>query len=150
MEDRGRREKYMRSLFLSVFFVAAFSAVGIAAGVEQQGSRDLIQKEMIALDSAFKVTVDAIVLNEPGRILPAFEETNELRVQVERAVKGGTKIVLPKNQKRFREFVRLDNKFHRDLELLLKAAGKKNVAAVQRQTHRLLDACVRCHRIFRK
>ena len=140
----------MRSLFLSVFFVAAFSAVGIAAGVEQQGSRDLIQKEMIALDSAFKVTVDAIVLNEPGRILPAFEETNELRVQVERAVKGGTRIVLPKNQKRFREFVRLDNKFHRDLELLLKAAGKKNVAAVQRQTHRLLDACVRCHRIFRK
>jgi cytochrome c556 len=150
MENRGRREKYMRSLFLSVFFVAAFSAVGIAADVEEQGSRNLIQKEMIALDSAFKVTVDAIVLNEPGRILPAFEETNELRVQVERAVKGGTKIVLPKNQKRFREFVRLDNKFHRDLELLLKAAGKKNVAAVQRQTHRLLDACVRCHRIFRK
>lgn len=140
----------MRSLFLSVFFVAAFSAVGIAADVEQQGSRNLIQKEMIALDSAFKVTVDAIVLNEPGRIVPAFEETNELRVQVERAVKGGTKIVLPKNQKRFREFVRLDNKFHRDLELLLKAAGKNNVAAVQRQTHRLLDACIRCHRIFRK
>jgi len=150
MENRGRREKYLRLLFLSVFFVAAFSAVGIAASVEQQGSRNLIQKEMIALDSAFKVTVDAIVLNEPGRILPAFKETNELRVQVEQAVKGGTKIVLPKNQKRFREFVRLDNKFHRDLELLLKAAGKKNVAAVQRQTHRLLDACVRCHRIFRK
>lgn len=140
----------MRLLFLSVFFVAVFSAVGIAAGVEQQASRNLIQKEMIALDSAFKVTVDAIVLNEPGRILPAFEETNELRVQVERAVKGRTRIVLPKNQKRFREFVRLDDKFHRDLELLLKAAGKKNVAAVQRQTHRLLDACVRCHRIFRK
>jgi hypothetical protein len=140
----------MRSLFLSLFFVAAFAAVAIAAGVEQQGSRNLIQKEMIALDSAFKVTVDAIVLNEPGRILPAFEETNELRVQVERAVRGRTTIVLPKNQKRFREFVRLDNKFHRDIELLLKAAGKNNVAAVQRQTHRLLDACVRCHRIFRK
>ena len=140
----------MRLLFLSVFFVAAFSAVGIAADVEQQESRNLIKEEMIALDSAFKVTVDALVFNEPGRILPAFEKTNELRVQVERAVKGRTKIVLPKNQKRFREFVRLDNKFHRDLELLLKAAGEKNMAAVQRQTHRLLDACVRCHRIFRK
>ncbi len=140
----------MRLLSLSVFFVAAFSAVGIATGAEQQESKNLIQKEMIALDSAFKVTVDAVVLNEPGRILPAFQETNKVRGQVEQAVKGGAKIVLSKNQKRFKEFVRLDNKFHRDLELLLKAAGKNNMGVVQRQTHRLLDACVRCHRIFRK
>lgn len=140
----------MRLLSLPVFFVAAFSVIGTATGVEQQESRNLIREEMIALDSAFKVAMDAVVLNQPGRILPAFQETNALRVEVERAVKGGAKIELPRNQKRFREFVRMDNKFHQDLELLFKAAKKNNMGLVQRQTHRLLDACVRCHRIFRQ
>jgi len=140
----------MRLLSLPVFFVAAFSVIGTAAGVEQQESKNLIREEMIALDSAFKVAMDAVVLNQPGRILPAFQETNALRVEVERAVKGGAKIGLPRNQKRFREFVRMDNKFHQDLELLFKAAKKNNMGLVQRQTHRLLDACIRCHRIFRQ
>jgi cytochrome c556 len=139
----------MRSLSLRVLFVAAFFAVGIAEGVEQQASTNLIQREMIALDSALKVTVDAIVMNDLGRILPAFQETNKLREQVEQALKRKAEIVLPKNQKRFKEFVRMDHKFHHELDLLLKAAKKKNLGAVQRQTHRLLDACVRCHRIFK-
>ncbi len=130
--------------------MVALFCFGIAPGSGQSESGNLIQKEMIALDSALKVTVDAIVLNEPGRIVPAFQETNKVRVQVEQAVKGGAKIVLPRNQKRFREFVRLDNKFHRELDLLLKAARENNARVIQRQTHRLLDACVRCHRIFRK
>ncbi|MCL4477395.1 MAG: hypothetical protein M1508_14435 [Nitrospirae bacterium] len=138
----------MMPLLLFFFFTIPF--LGIPASAEQQESKNLIQKEMIALDGALKVTVDAIVLNEPERIVPAFQEANRIREQVEHTIKSGAKIVLPKNQKRFKEFVRLDNKFHRDLELLLKAAGKNNMGVVQRQTHRLLDACVRCHRIFRK
>jgi hypothetical protein len=140
----------MRSLSLLIFFVAGLSSIGIAAGAEQQESGNLIRREMIALDSAFKITLDAVVLNEPERILPAFHETNQLRAQVEQAVRSGGKIVLPRNQKRLKEFIRLDDKFHRDLELLLKASSRKNMGAIQRQTHRLLDACVRCHRIFRK
>lgn len=130
-------------------FCAVFSA-GIAISAEKQESQNLIQKEMTALDSAFKSTVDAVVLNEPGRIAPAFEGVNKIREEVEHAVKVGAKITLPKNQKRFREFVKLDDKFHRNLEVLLKAAKKNRMEDVRKQTHRLLDACVRCHSTFRK
>ena len=140
----------MRLTVLIVFLFVTFFAIRTRASAEQLESKNLIQKEMLALDSALKVTIDAIVLNELGRIHPAFEEAHRIRQQVEQAIKGDRKILLPRNQKRFKEFVRLDNKFHRDLERLLKAAKKNKMAAVQRQTHLLLDACVRCHAIFRK
>ncbi len=134
---------------LLAFFIAVLSAVSVTAAAEEQEPKNLIQREMAALDSALKVTVDAIVLNDLQRIHPAFQEADRLRAQREQAVKGGARIVLPRNQKRFKEFLRMDNKFHHDVDHLLKTARKNNPGAVQRQTHRLLDACVRCHRIFR-
>lgn len=134
---------------LALALFAVLSAIGTAGSAEQQEPGTLIRKEMVALDSAFKTTMDAVVLNQPARILPAFQETNALRAELERAIKNRAPIALPRNQKRFKEFVRMDNKFHQDLELLFKAAKKNNIGLVQRQTHRLLDACVRCHRIFR-
>ena len=143
------RVALLARILLTSFTVMLLS-LGITQGAEAPGSGSLLQREMLALDSAFKVAVDAVVLNEPGRIGPAFHPLSEIRKEVERAVRGGAVIVLPRNQKRFREFVRLDNKFHRELELLVTAARKNNMGAVQRQTHRLLDGCVRCHRIFRK
>lgn len=136
-------------LFLTSLFLAVFS-ISLPSGAEQQETGNLILKEMAALDSAFKTAIDAVVLNEPEKIASAFGEVQKVREDVEGAVKKGVKITLPKNQKRFREFVRMDDKFHRDLEILLSAAKKKRMWAVQRQTHRLLDACVRCHTIFRK
>ncbi len=136
-------------LFFTLFVLALFS-ISVPAGAEQRGSQNFILREMVALDSAFKTTIDALLLDEPERIAPAFEEVKKVREEVEGAVKEGVKITLPKNQKRFKEFVRLDDKFHRDLEILLHAAAKNRMWIVQRQTHRLLDACVRCHTIFRK
>jgi hypothetical protein len=68
----------------------------------------------------------------------------------EHAIKAGEKVRLPRHQKRFKEFVRLDNKFHHELEVMLKAAKKNKIVAVKRQAQRLLDACVRCHNVFRK
>ena len=140
---------FMRSWgFLAVLVVIVFSA-GAASGAEKPESQNPIQREMAALDSALKTTIDAVVLNEPARISPAFEEVNRIREQVEQALRTGTRISLPRNQKRFKEFVRLDNKFHHELEVLLRAANKNSMGVVQRQTHRLLDSCVRCHAIFR-
>ena len=138
----------LRIFFGILFLLVSFSGIGIAGEVQESGN--LVQKEMITLDSAFKTTIDAIVLNEPGRIGPAFDEVNNIREQVEHAVEHKARITLPRNQKRFKEFVRLDNKFHHELQVLLKAAKKNKMRVVQKQTHRLLDACVRCHAIFRK
>jgi cytochrome c556 len=127
-----------------VLFLANASCAG------EPESQNLIRREMAVLDTAFKAAVAAVVLNEPERIPSVPEEVERIREQIGRTIKSGAGIALPRNQKRFREFVRLDNKFHHDLELLMKAAKKRNLQAVQRQTHRLLDACVRCHTIFRK
>ena len=138
----------LRTFFWIVFLIVSFPRIGTAEEDEESG--DLILREMIALDNALKTTIDAVVLNEPGRIGPAFDEVNRIREQVEHAVEHKAVITLPRNQKRFKEFVRLDNKFHHELEVLLKAARKNKMRVVQNQTHRLLDACVRCHAIFRK
>ncbi|HUO77344.1 MAG TPA: hypothetical protein VMU21_07170 [Thermodesulfovibrionales bacterium] len=138
----------LRILFGVLFLLVSFISIGIAE--ENQESRNLIQREMIALDSALKTTIDSLVLDEPGRIGPAFDEVDKIREQVEYAVEHKVRITLPRNQKRFKEFVRLDNKFHHELQTLLKAAKKNKMGVVQKQTHRLLDACVRCHAIFRK
>ena len=138
----------LRTFFWILFLLAFFPGIGIAE--EHQESGNLVQREMIALDRAFKTTIDAIVLNEPRRIGPAFDEVNKAREQIEHAIEHKARITLPRNQKRFREFVRLDNKFHHELEVLLKAAQKNKMRVVQKQTHGLLDACVRCHAIFRK
>ncbi|HWR59718.1 MAG TPA: hypothetical protein VN328_12600 [Thermodesulfovibrionales bacterium] len=135
---------------MKIFLVPIVFFAGIAFGSEIQAPQNLLRREMAALDRAFKATVDAIVLNEPEKIGPAFSEVNAIRGEVEHAVKGHAKLALPRNQKRYREFVRLDDKFHHELTTLLKAAKKKNMLTVRRQTHRLLDLCVRCHVVFRK
>lgn len=137
-------------MFSKIFLILSIFSASVALGAEKQESQNLVQKEMAALDGAFKTTIDAIVLNEPERINPAFNEVNVIREQVERAVKGGVKLALPRNQKRFKEFARLDDKFHQELAVLLKAAKKKNMMTVRGQTHRLLDLCVKCHMVFRK
>lgn len=147
----GNREELI--MILKVFFpflvLVLFSGESMA-GAESHEPQNLIQREMMALDRALAVTIDAIVINDLGRIPPAFDEVHRMREQVEYAVKSHSIITLPRNQKRFKEFVRLDNKFHHELEILLQGAKNKKMRVVQRQTHRLLDACVRCHSIFRK
>lgn len=144
-----RKERQMRLKIFAVVFIAV-SALSMAIAAEKQEPQNLILKEMIPLDNAFKVTIEALVLNQPERIAPAFEEVHKARAEVEDAAKKGTEIRLPRNQKRFKEFVRLDDKFHIELETLLHAAKGKEARVVQRQAHKLLDLCVRCHAIFRK
>ena len=135
------------SLKFAVLLVITLSgAVSAAEGQDE----NLILKEMAALDKAFKITVDAVVLNQPEKIAPAFVEVQKIREQVEQAVKEGKKIALPRNQNKFKVFVKLDNRFHREIRTLVIAAKKNRMRAVNRQTHNLLNMCARCHDIFRK
>lgn len=139
----------MRIVFLiAIALVLVFTSISSAA--EKQNAENLIIKEMIALDKAFKTTIDAVVLNRLDKIAPAFEDVHKVREQVEHAVKEREKIVLPKNQSLFKVFVRMDNRFHHEVEILVDASKKKNMKAVQRQVSRLLNMCVRCHGLFRR
>lgn len=139
----------MRIVFLiAIALVLVFTSISSAA--EKQNAENLIIKEMIALDKAFKTTIDAVVLNRLDKIAPAFEDVHKVREQVEHAAKEREKIVLPKNQSLFKVFVRMDNRFHHEVEILVDASKKKNMKAVQRQVSRLLNMCVRCHGLFRR
>ena len=86
----------------------------------------------------------------PEKIAPAFAEVQKIMKQVEQAVKDKKKIALPRNQNKFKVFVKLDNRFHREVGALVIAAKKNRMWAVNRQAHNLLNMCVRCHDIFRK
>ena len=140
----------MRSGTVFIILSLLIFLSGIAAADEKQETQNLILKEMAALDKAFKITVDAAILNQPDKIAPAFVEVQSIMERVEQAVKDKKKITLPKNQNKFRAFVRLDRRFHRDVEILVRAAKKNRMRTVYRQTHNLFNMCIRCHELFRK
>ncbi|MFA4829293.1 MAG: hypothetical protein WC855_04170 [Thermodesulfovibrionales bacterium] len=136
----------LRVIFAVLLVITLHGTVSAAEGPDE----NLIRKEMAALDKAFKITVDAVVLNQPEKIAPAFVEVQKIMEQVEQAVKDKKEIALPRNQNKFKVFVKLDNRFHREIGTLVIAAKKNRMRTVNRQTHNLLNMCVRCHAIFRK
>jgi cytochrome c556 len=111
---------------------------------------NLVKEEMLVLDPAFKKIIDAVVLGDMRIIKSAVSDLHEARENVEKAVKAGQKITLPKNQDELKEFLELDDKFHEEFEALEKAAETGNKQVVKDQTHKLLDACVVCHERFKK
>ena len=124
--------------------------LSVSVSVAEAQDENLVRKEMAALDKAFKITIDAVVLNQPEKIAPAFAEVQKIMKQVEQAVKDKKKIALPRNQNKFKVFVKRDNRFHREVGALVIAAKKNRMRAVNRQTHNLLNMCARCNDIFRK
>lgn len=127
-----------------IFSLTGISTLGRAKGL------NLSKEEMLALDPAFKKIIDAVVMENLKIIKPALADLHEAREEVERAVKAGQKIALPKNQDKLKEFIELDDRFHEEFEVLEKAAEAGNKKVVQQQTHKLLDACVVCHERFAK
>ena len=133
-----------------IFAVLLAITLSVSVSVAEAPDENLVRKEMAALDRAFKITIEAVVLNQPEKIAPAFAEVQKIMEQVEQAVKDKKKIALPRNQNKFKVFVKLDKRFHREVGALVIAAKKKRMRAVNRQAHNLLNMCVRCHDIFRK
>lgn len=82
-----------------------------AIETSSEGGRNLIMEEMAALNRAFKTIVDAVILGDLRQIIPALTEVHEARERVEKAVESGQRIMLPRNQDRFEEFVELETNF---------------------------------------
>ena len=110
---------------------------------------NLILEEMAVLDPAFKTIIDAVVIGDMQRIPPALRGVAEARERVEKAVRAGQKILLPKNQSQLREFLYFDEQFHIYLEELSRAAETGQKKVVKNYVHKLLDACVVCHEKYR-
>jgi len=131
---------------LGTTFIASLAWSQTKSGAETR----VIREEMAALDQAFKTIIDALVLGDMERIKPAVTGISEARERVEGAIKAGQRILLPKNQSQVREFFKLDEQFHTDLEELSKAAETGQKKVVKNYAHKLLDACVVCHEKYRK
>lgn len=107
-----------------------------------------VKDEMVALNEAFKNLLDAILLNEPEKIELPFHNVHKAKEKTMEAAKKG-EITLPKNNDKFKEFEKLDEKFHHDLEAIIEAADKKDMKTVKANTHKLFDSCMECHTKFR-
>jgi cytochrome c556 len=145
-----KQTKIVSILIAAGILGACLLGVSTLGQTQSRGGVNLVKEEMLVLDPAFKKVIDAVVLGNMKIIKPALTELHEAREEVEKAVKAGQKITLPRNQDQLKEFIELDDKFHEEFEALEKAAEADNKKVVKDQTHKLLDACVTCHERFRK
>lgn len=107
-----------------------------------------VKVEMRLLDKAFKNLIDSLILNNPKAIEEPFHEVHMAKANTEKALEKG-EIKLPKNGDKMKEFVEMDEEFHKKLVVVIMASRKGDMKAVQDATHKLLDGCVQCHSKFR-
>ncbi len=135
-------------LATTLFMVIGFAAKVSAGDVKTQTTDSPVKTEMILLDSAFKNLIGSLVLNNLKDIEEPFHDVHAAREKTEEAIKKG-KVVLPKNNEKMKEFIEMDEQFHRKLEALIHASRKGDMKKARQVTHDLLDACVQCHAKFR-
>lgn len=139
----GAMKKYILSAVVSVVLVSV-----AAVHAEEGKSESPVKAEMKLLDKAFKNLIDSLVLNTPDAIEEPFHEVHMAKANTENALEKG-EIKLSKNGDKMKQFIEMDEQFHKKLEHLLEASRKKDMKAVQEVTHKLLNGCVKCHNKFR-
>lgn len=136
-------------ILCAVVSVAISSALIVRAEEAKTAPADSpVKAEMRLLDKAFKNLIGSLVLNTPEAIEEPFHEVHLAKANTEKALEKG-EIKLPKNNDKMKQFIEMDEQFHKKLEHLLEASRKKDMKAVQELTHKLLTGCVQCHNKFR-
>jgi len=105
-------------------------------------------EEMLTLDRVFHEVVSGVALGDGARVHKALESMHGTKEKTHKGIHSGI-VKIPKNAERIEEFVKLDESFHNDLETLARAAHENNQNKMLSLAKKLLDACVRCHEIFR-
>lgn len=141
------RPRYL-VLFVILVFILNFPLYSPVIA-ETQEQKNLIAQKMIALDTAFKKTIDAVIFNKPQDIVAAYDDAKKIRIEANAALKEG-KIKLQKNQNLSRRFFVLDRRFQKETSLMIRAARKNNMTMVKMQTHKMMDLCSQCHKIFKE
>jgi hypothetical protein len=139
----------MKRLSIIVFFTAlSLSALTFSEGHKTLVTENPLKVEMVLLNEAFKNLIESIVRNNLHGIEEAFHDVHIARNKTEEAIEKG-EISLPKNNDKIKEFIEIDEKFHSNLEGLIKASKKEDMKKIQQITSRLLDLCIQCHVKFR-
>jgi len=142
--------RFVSILAVAGVFGACFIGISSLSQTEPGGGMSLLKQEMLACEETFEAIINALIFDNMEVIGPTIPPLQKAREKIERAIRAGEKITLAKNQDQFAEFMKLDDKFHKDLNILLEAAEKGHKKVAEEQTHKLLDSCVVCHQKFRK
>jgi len=143
--------KRFKSIIIGVgIFGSCLVGTSVMSQTELRRGMNPLKQEMLALEEVFESIIDAVIFDNMELIKPLIFPFHEARKKFEQAVRIGRNIELPKNKQKFEEFIKLDDKFHKEFEILEEAAERGQKGVVQDQTHKLFDACVVCHEKFRK
>ena len=93
-----RDKKTVLMIILASICGTVAIGTSVLSQTQPRGAANLVKEEMLVLDPAFKKVIDAVVLGNMKIIKPALTELHEAREEVEKAVKAGQKITLPKDQ----------------------------------------------------
>lgn len=141
-------KKLVAVAVVSLAMVAGTANAEEATTTPSEAGISPVKIEMRLLNDAFLNLIDSLVLNTPDLIEEPFHKVHMAKANTEKALEKG-EIKLPKNGDKIKQFVELDEQFHKKLEVLIEAAGKKDMKEIQEVTHKLLNACVQCHSKFR-
>jgi len=143
-------KKFILIIIAGVFGTCLIATFALSQTKPEEGMNLLFRREMWCVEEAFEAVIDGIIFDTMELIKPTIVPLHKAREKVKTAINAGEKIILPKNQDKFGEFIKLDAAFHRDFEALLTVAGKGDKEVVKGQTFKILDSCVVCHERFRK
>lgn len=139
----------MKIHILIVAVLLALTSPTMAAAEEAATTADNpVKAEMRLLNKAFLSLIDSLILNNPKAIEEPFHEVHKARIDTEKALEKGN-IKLPKNNDKSKQFVELDERFHKKMETLIQASRKGDMKKAQEITHQLLNGCIQCHAKFR-
>ena len=154
------QKKIIPILSLVFFMVQALSFLSMSSAAQDlhspsdreasspAGSNPLVD-EMVLLDRVFQEVVSAVALGGGQRVHRALESLHGTMEKTADGIRSGS-VRVPIKANRVKEFMKLDTKFHRDIEALARAADKNNQPKMLSLTKKLLEGCVTCHRTFRQ
>jgi cytochrome c556 len=150
--------RMVRRFFLSVAVLSLLSMPVVLSGEEHHEhdaatgssghSGNPLKEEMAQLDSVFREVVSGVALGDGARVHRALEEMHGAMEKTHEGLHHGN-VRVPKNADRVQEFLGQDKRFHAKLEKLAAAGQKNDQQAMLKLTKELLDACVKCHGMFR-
>ena len=148
--------RIMKRVFLPVVFVAFLVMplfgeehhVHDSAPASAGPAGTPLRAEIAPHDSVFHEVVSGVALGDGARVHKALEEMHGAMEKTHEGLHHGS-VSIPKNADRVQEFIDQDKRFHAKLETLAAAARKNDQQAMLKLTKELLDACVKCHGVFR-
>ncbi len=106
-----------------------------------------VQKEMALLHEAVVVTLVGIENGDVSSVPEAFQKVHAAKRTTEAAIKAGE--WKPRPGSTVAAFQKQDDAYHHELERLVKAASKKDVAGTAKQLGAVINGCPACHAKFR-